>query len=208
MYGLDFPYPSLVLEPEVYPSTGDFSGGLDVDVAGGLDPRPEIGLASTTSPSQWTTDGEGNSGPSIDHGGDDSGLGPSLAPSTPLSAASKERRVVAQASPGLDPRLVGGSEDVPHTHDVVQEDPGLDLRHVGAQEDVPHAINRFPDKTSPYVHGNVGGRQQGLRDLVEDMAAVVDHGQAVPPKFPCTIGKCKKICKSKHGLRYATKPHP
>ena len=178
-YDNDFPYPTLVPESELESSTSGFSGSVDVDVAQGHGHRPELGVVPTFLPSQSTTGSERNSRPSVDHGGDDSGLGRSIAPSTPMSVASKKRRVVAQTSPGLDPRLAG------------------------AQEEVPHTTNLFPDETSPYVHGNVDDRQQGLRDLMEDIqAAVASHGQAADLRFVCE--HCGHESSNKHGLEYVS----
>ena len=207
-YGLSFPYPARVLESGLQPSTSDLSGSADVDVAPGQEHRSEFGAVPTSSPSQRTTEGEGSGRLSIDHGGDDSGLGPSIGPSTPLSAPSKERRVVAQASLGLDPRLLtGAQEGVPHNQIVAQGIPGPGTRLAAARENAPHTINSFPDETGPYVHGDMDGRHQGLRDLIDDIeSAVAGQGQETESDLVCE--DCGRVCVSKHSLRYVTKPHP
>jgi hypothetical protein len=164
-----------VLEPEGYLSAHDRSGTADVDVARRLDHRPELVVVPTTLPSQKTSGSEDTAQRSIDHGGDDSGLGPSIGASTPLSAPSKDQHVVAKASPGLDPRLTG------------------------AQEDAPHTTNLFPDAAGPYVAGDVEGRQQHLLRDTETFVAVADHSQVIDLEFVCE--HCGRNCISKHSLK-------
>jgi hypothetical protein len=185
-------YPAAAVETPLATCCSADSAEVDADWE---DEHPhEPDFVSTFSPSQRTTENERKGQTSIDRGRrDDSGLGASIAPSTPLSVAGKELHAVAQEITGLDPRFVGAQ----------------------GEEEVPHTTDAYPDEAGPEFPGGVVF-VQASHGPTGDIPAVADVVAAqIPPQgFPCTFvnrdtsEKCKMVCKRQNDLKYVSQAAP